>query len=621
MSSHLIRNVRILHLTGTREERALKHGTFVHELSREERRGLAFTPLSQKNQTLIKRATGSYPMAGRMAARVYEALVLGQFFKLPKEYRDRLEPFAKSSGLSLRTIWLSLYQPDFLMLLASVTGEKTRSRFLEGMPGCSTMSVNFKDSIYFLRNLDYPAANHWEKNPAVYYHEPSEPGLQKFVSVSSLGIDTAGLTGWNESGIAFSLHAHFAKKTSLSGVPIFFLGEEILENAKTLDEGIAIAEKFKTIGSWAINLTSFHEKKSVCLELSGGKLARRDSKDGVLAHANDFLDTEFQKDAIHFNESVFEDSESRRISLQTAAEKLASDFTWPKALAALGSHTDMKTGQTRVFGNAPSVVTTIQSMGFDPVEKCIYLSTRDETPTGLGPYLKLPSTYDEAALNELERTLGPGSAVHTPVSASTSDSVSSSAKTVTLGQTRLPADATAANLSAALNPSTLEVLTHFPGKVVTPDLHYTPEFVEALHFYYLAYVAWQVEGQEASVALSYLRQATEVLPSDPHLSMQRGYFELTGDQPAAALECFERALKEKLSRNLNQVALYFRGVSLDLLGQRPEAKASYQAILDFGKTDPKLEKKTRRRLKDAYSKALAKSISPDLQFAEPIDYR
>ena len=557
-----------MRLKGTRQERALQHGQFIASLSKEERHGLAFTPLSKKNQTLIRRAMPKFPGTGRMIARAYEAFVLGRFIGLPKFYKDRLEPFAKASGLSLKTIWLSLYQPDFLMLLASSTGERTRNKFLEGLPGCSTFSVEFENEIYFLRNLDYPAAGHWEKFPTVFYHEPSEPEFQKYVSVSSLGIDTAGLTGWNESGICFSLHAHFAKKVSLGGVPIFFLGEDILENAKTLDEAIAIAEKFKTIGSWAVNLTSFSEKKSVCLELSGGKTFVQKSHHGVLAHANEFVADALKPDSIHFNTTVNDDSVSRRESLEHAGQLLTKNFTWPKALAAIASHVDFITQTLRVFGNAPSVVTTIQSVGFDPKEKCIYLSIRQETPTTFGPYVKLPFRYDDLGL-----------------------------------------EAFAAGRSTDAS------------NLISPEIHYDATFLKALHHYYEAYVSWSVNGEEAKDAHAHLVQATETLPNDPHLQMQRGYFELMLENQNAAFECFDRALKETLSPNLYSVALYFRGCSLDLMGKREAAIIDYQHVLRTPDVDSKLEKKAKHRLTQPYANRHSSSISPDLQFAEPIDYR
>ncbi len=559
MEMKKIHNITVMRLTGTRKERALAHGKYIAGLSGMQKQALVFTPLSQKNQSLIKRATANVPAMGKMMSKLYEGFVLGHFLRLPRRYRARIEPFAKASRIPLKTLWLSLYQPDFLMLLASTAGERLQNRFIEGMPGCSTLTIHDKDAHYFLRNLDYPAAGYWEKNPAVYYHEPSEPELQKYISVGSVGIHTAGLTGWNESGIAFSLHAHFSKKISLQGVPIFFLGEEIMERARTLDEAIQICKNFKTIGSWALNITSFNEKKSVVLELSNQTVSVRDATQDFLAHANDFQTEAFQLNALHFSGGVIEDSESRRRSLEKSAEALTKHFTWAEGLAALANHTEVNTGKTRIFGNIVSAVTSIQSVGFDPKEKCLYVTNRNETPSTHGPYVKLPLNFSE--IEKFDTT----------------------------------------------------TLLHIPER-------YSEDFMKALHLYYQAYVSWQVNNENADVALSLLIQATEILPDDPHLLMQRGYFELMHLEGARAYECFDHALKQDLSENLYQVALYFRAASLDLQGQHEKAIKDYQTILAFKKVDSKLARKTKKRLNKPFKKAYCKKISPDLQFAEPIEY-
>ncbi len=560
MDSHLIENVRVIRLKGTREERARIHGELIASLSEKERKSLVYTPLSQKNQTLIKRATARFPGVGSLIGNLYEALVLERFLRLPKKYRARLEPFAKASKLPLKTIWLSLYQPDMLMVLAAASGEKLRNRFLEGMPGCSTASVQSGDAVYFLRNLDYPAAGFWEKHPSVFYHEPTDEGSQNYISVASLGIHTAGLTGFNQSGIAFSLHAHFSKKVSLKGVPIFFLGEEIMEKAKTLDEAVELCRKFHTIGSWAMNLTSFHEKKSICVEISNRAVAVRESEDlPFLAHANAFQANDFKVNSIHFTGAMFEDSESRKTSLEKTSEVLAKSFSWPMALAALANHEEPNTGELRVFGNTVSLVTTIQSIAFDPKEECLYVSTRNETPVTLGPYLKLPFQFSK------------------------------------------------------FDPHSKPALVNLPKP-------YSEAFVKALHLYHQAYVSYQVNGEESDVALSYLIQASECLPEDPHLLLQRGYFELMNSQPKEAHRCFDQALQHALSKNLVQVAHYFRGVTLDLLGDREAALVDYQAILAFPQVDSKLARKTKRRLNQPYLASYCQRIAPDLQFAEPLEY-
>ncbi len=532
----------------------------IASLKPEERKSLALNPLSKKNQALIRRAGAHVPGLGSLAGSLYEAFVLERFLRLPKTYRKRLDSFVDASGVKKKTAWLSLYQPDMLMVLAASTNDAVRNRFLQGMPACSTTTIQGGDNLYFFRNLDYPAASCWERNPAVFYHEPTEPEFQKFLSVASLGIDTAGLTGWNESGIAVSLHAHFSKKISLKGVPIFFLLEEILEQDRTIEEAIARCKKFKTIGSWAINITSFKEKKAVTVELANGSSSVQKAEACGLPHANNFQSPDFKKTEIHFSGAVFDDSTYRRQTLEEATRSLKLPAQFRDALGVLGSHVDPSTNQERIFGNTISVVTTIQSVAFNPQEDALYISTRDETPTGLGPYLKLPFDFSK------------------------------------------------------LDPNA-------EPELVTIPKQYGEEFLKALHLYYQAYVSWQVRNEGPDVALSYLIQATEALGSDPHLQMQRGYFEMMEGQYSEALKCFETALKKDLSQHLYQVALYFRAACHDLLGSREKAIHDYQTILNFKTVDEKLGKKARKRLNSAYKTSYCKRIEPDLQFVEPINYR
>jgi hypothetical protein len=560
METELIKNIHLIRLTGTRKERAEQHGRFIANLSKEQQKKLAFTPLSKKNQTLIRRATQRIPGLGKLMGGLYEAFVLERFIRLPKAYRARIEPFARASRIPLKKIWLSLYQPDLLMVLAASANPKIRNRFLQGLPGCSTFRVFANDTTYFLRNLDYPAAAHWENHQAVFFHEPTEPELKKYVSVSSLGIHTAGLTGWNESGIAMSLHAHFSKNVSLKGIPIFFLGEEILESAATLEDAIALSRKFRPIGSWALNLSSFKENRSVTVELVGGKIFVREPNHSCgIAHSNFFQSPEFQKGEIHFSGAFFEDCKSRKSQMDEACEVLASDFTWGSALKVLGSHTEQTTGKQRLFGNMVSVITAIQSVGFDPRENCLYLSIRQETPTGLGPYLKIPFSFGA--------------------------------------------------LSAFKEPELIEIDHRLPSP-----------FIRALHLYHQAYVAWQVRGEEAKVPHAFLIQACELLPTDPHLQMQRGYFELIDGNPQEAHRAFHLALQEPLSDHLHQVALYFRGAASDLLGQREQAIQDYQAILNKPQVDERLGTRVKKRLNRPFQASSCKRIEPDLQFVEPINY-
>jgi tetratricopeptide (TPR) repeat protein len=556
--------IRAIRLQGTRAERAAQHGRIIAAMKPEERVKLALTPLSRKNQFLISKAAKKLKGIGGVLSRFYDAFVLQRMLELPAHYKNRLKPFAKASKIPERVLWAALYQPDLLMVLAAMANDRVRNQLLPGMPACSTSIYQTpNDSLLFLRNLDYPAAAHWEKFPAVFYHEPSDPEIMNYVSISSLGIHTPGLTGFNEAGIAFSLHAQFSKKVTLKGAPIFFLGEDILEQARSLEEAIHLCKQFKPIGNWTLNIASFREKKAASVELSQGKIHVRlmkESENGnLIAHSNGFQCPAFQKNELHFSGSFFEDVKSRKALLEDV-----HPTTIIEAFNALSDHTDPETGETRVFGNTVSVVTTIQSVVIDPAQSCFYLSNRDETPTPIGPFVKLPFKWSDLPRSDEE--------------------------------------------AEKFSPSTVR----------------SPEFMSALHAYHEAYVNWQVATNEKSgnseVTHAYLLQATDLLPEDPHLWMQRGYFELMHYQTKAALDCFEKALDLKLSEHHRSVALYFKAACLDLLGDRANAVRHYGEVLTRPDLDSKLHKKAKNRLEKPFQRAYCQKIEPDLQFVEPLQY-
>jgi len=580
MNSYCIEGVRILRFCGTDAERAKQQADEITKLSLEEKKLLATHPLARKNQALLERAIHSnmlLPLIAKKAAtkailKIYNESILRHARGLDEKYHERLSVFAEHSGLDPKELMFALYQADFLMVLAALTHEKTKPLFLSGMPGCSSAVVRTTNtrseepSLTLLRNLDYPAAGHWEKMQTVCYHEPSETHLQNYVSVSSLGIHLAGVTGVNEAGVGFSLHAHFSKKFSLRGIPIYFLGQEILESARSIDEAIFICKSFKTIGSWAINLASARENRAVTVELSMGKTFVREMSpdDPAHAHSNGFQCEEFKKQELHFSGSFFEDVESRKSALEETLSREEGVLTLQEALGALASHEDYETGIPRIFGNSVSVVTTIQSLAIDLGRKEIHLSVRSETPTPHGPFLCLPFEWKKIPI--------------------------------------------------ALSHPIFTSLEH----------PFSRNFENALHYYYLAYCSWHVACDPAEVALEYLIDATELMPDDPHLLMQRGYFELflskTSGHYRAALDCYTRALKQKTSLHHEQVARYFLAVCLDLLNQHDLASEEYQLLAHSMDIDPKLKEKAEKRLKDPYQSAYCQKIVPDLQFVEPLEY-
>lgn len=550
----MIHGIYCMHLVGNEVERAEQHGYWYRTLKNSKPFDFTLNALANKNQNLIYKAAKV-----NFLSKIYENFVL-QFMtrNLPKQLLKLLKSFAKEMNIPEKTAWLALYQPDMLMILAGSTNEKTKNLFLEGLPACSSSIINRTENhpFYFARNLDYPAASVWEKWPTVFYHDSTDS--LSYTSIASFGILPAGLTAVNECGIAFSLHAHFSKRVSFKGIPILFLGDQIMQQAHTLDEAIQIAKKFKVIGSWAVNIASFKENKSASLELAEGKvLVRENNPQGHLSHTNFFHQKELQPNEIYFSGSVAEDLHARKQAIEKDFEANAQHYQLMDAFKLLSQHQDSETGETRVFGSTMSVVTTIQSVVFDPDHSSLYISNRDETPTALGPYVRLPLKWD-----------------------------------------------------SQFQPEEPIEIQHSLSK----------NFLKSLHAYHHAYAGWQVHHQSASQVREYLIQAVSEFPSDAHLHMQKGYFDLMTDHFHEALESFTQATQKPLSQHHQSVAKYFLANSYDVLHQREQALKIYRELKDETALNPKLKKKVARRLKKPLSKRQTKKIIPDMQFPEPLEY-
>jgi len=95
------------------------------------------------------------------------------------------------------------------------------------------------------RNLDYESQGVFDRNPAVIYFHPEKAGELNYGSVTSLGIHTAGITGFNEAGITLGLHQTFVDAVSRTGTPILSVTERVVREARTLDQALQMLQSAK----------------------------------------------------------------------------------------------------------------------------------------------------------------------------------------------------------------------------------------------------------------------------------------------------------------------------------------------------------------------------------------
>jgi hypothetical protein len=318
--------VWILALKGTEEEMAAQHGA----LARDHLQESALPYFSGRIERSIRQAylARELPTLGNLALwGIRRWVTYPLIHRLPQATQRRIEAFARAAGVPVRAAEEAEVVPDVGQWL--VTQIFHRQSVAEGFftpisPfGCSTFvaadAANPQGWIH-ARNLDYDGYGIFERQPAVMYLEPTEPGAQKIISFTSLGLHTYGITGINESGIALSLHQTMVDAVSRFGAAILAVNEQILREAHTLDEAVAILKSYKFAGSWGVHLSSYRERRSVSVEVSadgadvlwheGGSFAATNHIRGTLAKTKEFS----------FSQRYYEDSLLRLVSLTRGVE-------------------------------------------------------------------------------------------------------------------------------------------------------------------------------------------------------------------------------------------------------------------------------------------------------------
>jgi hypothetical protein len=142
------------------------------------------------------------------------------------------------------------------------------------------------------RNFDFEGGEIFDEQKAVLFVHPG--GRIPFASVAWVGF--AGVvTGINAEGIVITVNAARTDDKSVEGMPVAFLAREVLEQAHTLDEAVAILRRHKTLVSDVYLVGDGKTMTAAIVEKSPTRFAVRRGKES-LAATNHFLSQEFAKD-------------------------------------------------------------------------------------------------------------------------------------------------------------------------------------------------------------------------------------------------------------------------------------------------------------------------------------
>lgn len=568
MERRLVRGVHFIRVKGTSTERARQHGA----LLKDEIRAGALAHLAKKNEWLIRRGPGAAQLPGLQGLVVwfYHRVLLPYLHRRnPEEIRSVMRAMSEAAGIPYSTMVQSLFQPDGLMLLCRMTIMKRTLGNLPatGMLGC-TSAVTLKEwtrdgKLLACRNQDYPMVGPWEPNTTVIFHEPTEKDQLPHVGVTTAGVHTAGLTAMNREGLTLFTHAHFGRNVCFDGMPVVDIGNEIIRKARSLGQAVDIARGCKPYSNWSFIVSSARENDAVVIEMTPRRMEVRHAEGGFLAHTNYFHSPGLQAEEARISGSFVEDVMARVCRIRQVLEP-DKGMIEPRHMASvLGDAVDRYTGEERVVGNTLSVVTTVKSTVWEPETQRLWISTRGESPMGLGDFAEV----------EVDRFWRKGA-----------------------------------------EEAELPVL---PG--------YRPRatgYLEGMRHYREAYRAFHMQSEMPDYlerTLAALRKATRAFPSDGHLWVQAAIVAFRAHEFREARECLERTSGLKLSPHTAGVRDLYLARCRDIAGERSDAVALY-CEAEKRVADPCLREALARGRKRPYRAHETSRMLLDLQFPDTLHY-
>lgn len=265
---------KVLVVKGTPEQKAEAHGRLLgKELSK--------APFDQFADLLLSGVKDS-PVAHWFADKALGVWTWLYDRKAPESYHKELKALAAGAGIPANRARRALMFPDTALFYWSM---------LEGPfahLGCSSAARKFPDGRFASgRNLDFMGVGAFDEHQLMIVSLPAEGSQElKHLIFGADGMPFGGLTGMNEAGISFTVHQNYTRDANLGGVPMPYIGELVLREAKTLDEAVEIIKKNRPGPLWTFILTDLKAGVVRAIEVSQKHFSVREMEDGMFAQSN-----------------------------------------------------------------------------------------------------------------------------------------------------------------------------------------------------------------------------------------------------------------------------------------------------------------------------------------------
>ncbi len=375
----------ITHLRGTEEEMGRQHGELLRELG-------GWEPALEFYKILPQRMIfGRAQQPVRGVGNVVVSAMLRELQRnRPKVLRRRSRAFMKAVGMPGKTKrYLGVM--DVLQNIVNLTGRWSLGPFHRDFavrmpPACSTVVVwgdaSADGNLLHGRNFDFPGIGVWDRAPEVVFCTPDE-GL-RYGFVTTRGADTPGVTGFNEAGIAVTLHTRFHRELSVSGAMVLDIGHDIVRRAETLDDAVRIVKERRVASTWGLAVSSARERKAIAIETNGAGVCVVQPEADHITVANRYHHPEMQDGQLAMTPcwAYHSDSREQRLQELVAQARERGGMTARDVQAALGD-------------DALAQATTVQSIVIDADNETIWVSD-GVCPASLGPWASITWSWDES---------------------------------------------------------------------------------------------------------------------------------------------------------------------------------------------------------------------------------
>jgi hypothetical protein len=386
-------DVYVLHLQGTRDEMARQHG----ELLRDEIRDGVLPFMSdflarqiQDDSDVLSRILSSLLGVGLTAlTRIVAA-------NTPDQIRRELHIVAETAGVDRRAADMALAMPDTMMWLVAMADHVWRAGLaMTPMPmkggvgfGCSGVialpSATASGQLLQARNLDYDGIGYFDKYPTVAFCKPVDG--QAYVWIASAGVHTAALTGMNESGLFLGSNTAPTTDVSLRGRPFFALNEEVVRQATSLDEAVAILNRMKSVSGYAVLLSHGPSGEGIVAEYSAGRLGVRKPLGGCIAATNHYLNQNTASTIPHVTLVDTVNSRKRYAQLRRELAERYGSLDEDGLIAIMRAQHEHPTGELHPLGDVVCNYLNISSVIANVTKRQIW-TTCDSAPSALGRYV------------------------------------------------------------------------------------------------------------------------------------------------------------------------------------------------------------------------------------------